>query len=183
MIEACLWNRDGLIKEMHLTSNDSQSASIVGNLSPLAKEKWIGMKLAGSEKHGKVTVEKTTWQSLVKKQPLLLEEKFNFMVIDAQGAEYEIILGTGRELLQQFEKLLIECSTVSVYDDQKLQPEVEKLLESYGFRHSGVHYGDADHRDVLFLRNRTKKERILDVKAAAKLAQDNKEPQEKKAVT
>ena len=35
-------------KKLHLTSNDSQSASVVGNLTDAARQKWACMSLAGS---------------------------------------------------------------------------------------------------------------------------------------
>ena len=92
------------------------------------------MKLAGSEKHGKVTVETTTWQSLVK----MLEEKFNFMVIEAQGAEWEILMGMGGKLLKQCKRLPIECSATSACGNQKLQHDVEVKLQEFGFRNSGL---------------------------------------------
>merc|ERR1712187_772853 len=64
-IEACLWNQSGEIRELHLTSNDSQSASIVGNLTDEARQKWAFLGLAGSENNGTVKVTTTDWRSLV----------------------------------------------------------------------------------------------------------------------
>merc|ERR1712187_1017647 len=70
-IEACLWNRSGETRELHLTSNDSQSASIVGNLTDEARRKWAGLQLAGSEAHGSVQLTTTDWLSLVQEHPWL----------------------------------------------------------------------------------------------------------------
>merc|ERR1711862_671510 len=85
------WKKAGEIRTLHLTSNDNQSASIVGNLTDEARTKWSGMGLAGSEAHGSVQLTTVDWQSLVQVNPWLADASLNFLVVDTQGAEHEIL--------------------------------------------------------------------------------------------
>lgn len=157
-IEACLWNKAGEQRTLHLTSNDNQSASIVGNLTDEARQKWSFMQLAGSEASGSVKVTTTDWQSLTQMHPYLTNPSFNFLVVDAQGAEYEILEAVIQSKpygLQQFRRLLVECSTKKFYDGQKLQVDVNTLLFNNGFDNAGVIAGDGEHSDVLYVRRDT----------------------------
>jgi len=157
-LQACLWNRAGETRTLHLTSNDSQSASIVGNLTDEARVKWGHLALSGSEAHGSVELTTVDWNTLVQLHPWLASLALNFLVLDTQGAEYEILEGMIRSEggrpsgLQQFRKLLVECSTRQFYHGQRLQADVTALLAFAGFACVGVVSGDGEHADVLYAR-------------------------------
>lgn len=59
--------------------------------------------------------------------------QFDFLKIDAQGAEYEILKG-GEEYLQNHcLGLHLELFTIPLYEDILLLPEVESYLEELGY--------------------------------------------------
>lgn len=154
-LQACLWNKAGETRTLHLTSNDNQSASIVGNLTDEARAKWANMSLAGSEANGCIQLVTTDWTSLVQSHPWLAVPTFNFLVVDTQGAEYEILEAIAQSKpngLQQFRRLLVECSSKRFYEGQRLQSDVDSLLKMNGFVCSGIIAGDGEHSDILYVR-------------------------------
>lgn len=58
---------------------------------------------------------------------------FDFMKIDAQGAEYEILTGARNFLTGSCCGLQLELFTIPLYKGIKLLPEVKGLLEEMGF--------------------------------------------------
>ncbi|MDX9812930.1 MAG: FkbM family methyltransferase [Bacteroidales bacterium] len=58
---------------------------------------------------------------------------FDFMKIDAQGAEYEILIGAEKFLTESCCGLHLELFTFPLYKGIKLLPEVTGLLEKMGF--------------------------------------------------
>lgn len=63
----------------------------------------------------------------------LFTEPFEFVKIDTQGSEYDIILG-GKELLSKADFLLLELSFVEYNHNSPLIDEVLELTRSLGFR-------------------------------------------------
>jgi len=155
-LQACLWRVAGENRTFHLSSNDGQSASIVGNLTDTARAKWAHMSLAGSEKAGYMQLMTTDWCSLANEHPRLMDPSLNLLVLDTQGAEYEILEGMAASRgLGQFQKLLVECSNQQFYEGQRLQTDVDALLASQGFAKAGDVWTNAafpDHGDVLYVR-------------------------------
>jgi FkbM family methyltransferase len=163
VVQACLWNVAGEVRQFHLTSNDAQSASIVGNLTEESKVMFSGLQ--GSETQGVVTMTTTDWPALCKEHPMLANEKYNFLVVDAQGAEYEILEAVARpggaeQGLAQFTRLLVEYSNNSIYEGQRLQPDVESLLAQHGFVNKHKFY--PPHGDVLYVRQAPDGETAVD---------------------
>jgi len=98
----------------------------------------------------------TDWCSLANEHPRLMDPSLNLLVLDTQGAEYEILEGMAASRgLGQFQKLLVECSNQQFYEGQRLQTDVDALLASQGFAKAGDVWTNAafpDHGDVLYVR-------------------------------
>lgn len=61
------------------------------------------------------------------------EEPFDFLKIDAQGAEYEILKGSSKFLQNDCLGLHLELFNIPLYKGIKLLPEVEKFVKKFGF--------------------------------------------------
>lgn len=59
-------------------------------------------------------------------------KQVDFMHIDVQGAEYQVLKGAG-ELLANTTAVWIEVATEEVYQGQKLKRDIEIYLEGFGF--------------------------------------------------
>jgi len=126
-IQGLLWNKSGEKKIFNITNN-SVSSSI---LEPYKHINRHGEKVKVKKQ---IQLETITYLDLVKQYPLLNDPKYNFLILDCQGAEYEVLLGIGKEKIQQFDKLEVEISNSEEYKNQKQQPEITKLLKDWGYK-------------------------------------------------
>ncbi|MEX0986970.1 MAG: FkbM family methyltransferase [Bacteroidales bacterium] len=60
--------------------------------------------------------------------------KFDFLKIDAQGAEYEILRGAEKFLREDCQGLQLELFSIPLYKGIKLRSEVEALLSEFDFK-------------------------------------------------
>jgi len=126
-IKALIWNESGLTKDFYITNN-SVSSSI---LEPYNHIKNFGDAVRVKEK---IQLKTISYKDLIKQHPELKNNIYNFLILDCQGAEYEVLLGIGKDNLQQFNKLEVEISNSEEYKNQKQQPEITKLLDKWGFK-------------------------------------------------
>ena len=135
-INATLWNRSGVNTTFHVTNN-SVSSSL---LEPYKHIERYGNQVCVKKKINVVTI---TWADLVQQHPELLNPVFNCLIIDCQGAEYQVLQGIGPDLIQQFDSLEVEISNNEQYRNQKIHTEVTALLNSWGYgtthQHNAVH--------------------------------------------
>ncbi|HBE39805.1 MAG TPA: hypothetical protein DDW27_01100 [Bacteroidales bacterium] len=66
-------------------------------------------------------------------EELNLPYSFDFLKIDAQGAEYEILLGSENFLKDSCLGLHLELFNIPMYKGIKLLPEVTEYLDDFGF--------------------------------------------------
>jgi FkbM family methyltransferase len=125
-IQALIWEKSGETKTFNITNN-SLSSSI---LEPYLHIDHFGDAVKVRDRIELVT---TSYTDLAKKYPYLLDKKYNFIVLDCQGAEYEVLLGIGKEHIQQFDLVEVEVSNSEEYKGQKQQPTIDKLLADWGF--------------------------------------------------
>jgi len=84
-----------------------------------------------SKQKGQENVEVTTLDKVFSR--LNLDFSFDFLKIDAQGAEYEILLGGENFIKNSCLGLHLELFNVPLYKGIKLEPEVTKYLAGFGF--------------------------------------------------
>jgi FkbM family methyltransferase len=73
----------------------------------------------------------------------------DFIKLDTQGTEYEILTGAARTLSERTVAVLVEVWYCQVYDGQRLFSDIEALLRSHGFSFygAGMHYRSCKRLD------------------------------------
>lgn len=85
----------------------------------------------------------------------LISEKdnFEFLVLDVQGAELEVIKGLGR-LLENVKWIFLEVSKKELYVGGVLEDEIDSFLAGHGFKRRFVEWDrNAGWGDALYVRN------------------------------
>ena len=147
-LQGCLWNTDGEEREFWLTDTGTDGSSLVGDLSA------DGVGHNGVSTSGSTKVRTRSWSSLLREFALLADPVYNMLVLDTQGAEFEILesmaqMGGAAGGLHQFAKILVEVSNLEMRVGQQLQPAVEDLLLLHGFVNVQKHY--PRHGDVVYV--------------------------------
>lgn len=119
----------------------------VGN--PWLAETWFERSQLAEER----TLNCTTLDNVLQKieQP----NGFDFLKIDAQGAEYQILKGGEEFLSENCLGLQLELFNVPLYEGIKLLPEVEEYLKQKGFEMAKklpAHGSFNSQNDCIFLR-------------------------------
>jgi FkbM family methyltransferase len=84
-----------------------------------------------------------------------------FMKIDTQGTEYEILQGSRRTLSERTSALFVEVEFCQIYDGQKLFSDLELLLREAGFAFFGFHSTHERSRKMLDKKRFVGRERLL----------------------
>jgi FkbM family methyltransferase len=143
VVQACVWSGDEE-RMFHVTSNDAESSSLVDFFS---QETLSGATVSINDSWA---VKTESWAAIIARQPEIAKSVYNMLVLDTQGAEYDILLGIVETLgLGQFLKIQVECSNKEFHRGQKLQPDIEALLQSHGFVNVRNEY--PIHGDVVFI--------------------------------
>jgi FkbM family methyltransferase len=125
-IQALLWKKSGIIKPFNITYNGVSSSLLKPNENILDHGKKVSIK-------NTIYLETTTYTDLIKKYKEMTQNIYNFLILDCQGAEYEILLGIGSKNILQFKLIEVEISNHERYKNQKQQPLISKLLKTWGY--------------------------------------------------
>lgn len=111
-------------------------------------------------------IECDTLDSVLEK--LTVPFSFDFLKIDAQGAEYEILLGAEKFLNESCIGLHLELFNIPLYKGIKLLPDVSEFLSDHGFgliKKMPFHGSFDSQNDCLFLKKNlpAEKKEILDL--------------------
>jgi len=128
-------------ENLHVTSNSGMSSSIY-TLSTLGKEAF------NIENTHSIKLRTSTLNQLLTSR----ETNLDFWVIDVQGHEFEVLLGSDK-VIRRARWILVEGSSKTYYENMSLFPNVKQLLESYGF--SQVYCTPGDHFEAIFINIRT----------------------------
>jgi len=97
----------------------------------------------------------------------LVNDDYDLLKIDAQGAEYEIIKGAKKFLKNNCVGVYAELFTVPLYLGIKTYPKVCNLLNSYGFelvKKFPAHGSFASQHDCLFLKKNANGTKVKTIK-------------------
>jgi len=122
-VQALVWNKEDEVKEFHLFNN-STFASIHG----INEKNWPWENI----QEGEIIKLKTTTLDKLLDNNNINREEYEFLSIDVQGAEYEVLEGCP-ELLKHVKCMVLEASTIEFYKDQKTFPVLKQFLEKLGF--------------------------------------------------
>jgi FkbM family methyltransferase len=84
-----------------------------------------------------------------------------FIKIDTQGTEYEILQGSRRTLAERTAALFVEVEFCEIYANQKLFSELERFLRDEGFAFFGFHSTHERSRKMLDKKRFIGRERLL----------------------
>ena len=76
--------------------------------------------------------------------------KFNTLVVDVQGMEWEVLKGFGTSIWRM-EFLNIECSRIPLYEGESPAQDIIDLLSNHGFQQDSP---IEDHNDIMFVNRR-----------------------------
>jgi|GEM_PF-1686211 len=163
---ALLGNVDGTTQDFYLSNNsDGASSSIFkfGKFGTGAQSLWPNLNLQMMDT---LSLSSISLDTLLKKNHKQAN-KFNFWVIDLQGAEHLLLEGAKKSILT-CQALLVEISTVEVYKNAATWDTLLNTLTIHGF--SPAWQPERAHDDVLFIRDKKQKKALHPFLSKAYLA-------------
>ena len=143
---ACLSSRDGDEVQFHIANNDGQSSSLYpfksGKSGPGVL--WPDQALHMSSTRALVT---RTVDSILTESNLGLGN-LDHWIVDVQGAELDVLKGATKSMVG-CRSMLVETSSLNIYDGGARFDEVRGFLKSQGFTNL---WESSGHMDVLFVR-------------------------------
>ena len=139
-MNTALWS-DNTTKDFYIHSQGAGSSLYVQNYD-YVRENWETLKNIGSIELAKTWFDRSTLERTEKiecrKLDDVIEEQaptiqFDFLKIDAQGAEFEIIKGADKLLSGSCMGLMLELFTIPMYKGITLLPDVAEYLSKKGF--------------------------------------------------
>lgn len=145
---------------LHLVSSATNHSLLPPNVSFVDRynmnEKWT---LVGIEQWHATTLDRLIFPEAESNREFVPAE---FLKIDTQGTEFEILSGARRTLLEQTVAVVTEVSFAEIYEGQKLFSEVELLMRDLGFTFYGFSNGPHSRsKKVLDKRHHVTAERIM----------------------
>lgn len=127
-------------------SNNGQSSSIL----PLKEHK---NKFGDVYYVGHMTVTSKRLDTIIKENSLDIK-KYNFLNVDVQGVDLNVIVSLG-DNLKSFDYIYTEINTIEMYEGCHLLHEVDKKLSEYGFSRVMIHeYIGGGWGDALYLKRK-----------------------------
>lgn len=145
--QACLTNVDDQIVQFNVSSNNSGASSSLfqfGSASVGKASMWPELNLEMSRVLSLRTV---TLDTLMMSNAIPIQ-KYDHWILDVQGAESLVIQGA-TESLKSCRSLVVEASSIEVYEGGAQWIDVKELLQESGFTPLWECLG---HMDVLFVR-------------------------------
>jgi FkbM family methyltransferase len=139
VINAAVWDKDGVPLTLHITSN-TQSTSLLelGTHATTYPDIFV-------EKELRVFTKRL--DSL-----LSLEDKFDFVNLDIQGAELRALIGLGSRI-NEVKWIYSECNSGEVYKGCTLVQDLDKFLRPLGFKRAATKWArGAGWGDCLYIR-------------------------------
>jgi FkbM family methyltransferase len=99
-----------------------------------------------------ISVPITTLDSEMRSLSPEVSEKINFISMDVQGFELQVLLGA-KNVLPQIDYIMTEINTRQMYENCVLVEELDAFLMHYGFTRSETSNTDAGWGDALYIKN------------------------------
>lgn len=162
-----LWKEEGQV-DLHLFSHPS-GASLYRQNTEYVEENFEELKNRGNKEYANTWFERSRLKDIIKIQvntldtiieSLDFEIEFDFLKIDAQGAEYDILKGAENFLKNSCIGLHLELFNIPLYKDILLEPQVTDYLRTKGFqliKKMPAHGTFNSQNDCLYLKLDTQK--------------------------
>jgi FkbM family methyltransferase len=124
IVNAALWNVAGEKKEFSIAGNEGSSSSLLelGLITASHPEVFL---------EGKFQIETSTLKDVLLDSPEIYQSA-DFLLLDTQGSEYQVIQGLG-ESINQLKYILTEVSTKQLYRGTRLFNELTQMLQELKF--------------------------------------------------
>jgi FkbM family methyltransferase len=139
-------DKDNELCELNVTNN-GQSSSIL----ELDKHKIYHPSIYVTEK---VSVKSKTLDTLFEENSIDVE-KYNFLNIDIQGAEYLAFLGSNKTL-EKIDYVYSEVNEGTLYKDCGLISDIDNLLSKYGFKRVETDMSPWEWGDAFYIKEEKK---------------------------
>lgn len=149
-----LWKNNGEI-EINIAKNEFTSSIYRPNSNIIKKFEDKHWKFRLTQRRMMVTC--TTLDFLLKKEKI----DPDFLKIDTQGAEYEILQGSNDALTKNIICVLVETWTIEVHKGQKLSGEIMTYMNTHGFDLFDINIAAAWNRKSILNLNRRGKRQII----------------------
>lgn len=132
-------------KEMYISFRDGGVAQGSGASSSLLKPK------VHLEEHPEVTFPET---QMVEVHTLddYYDPQYNFLNIDVQGYELEVLKG-GTKTLENIDAMILEVNRDEVYEGCPMIEDIDNFVESFGFKRIAEVWQSTSWGDALYARN------------------------------
>ena len=144
---ALLSDRDGIQQTFKISNNSEGVSSSIFDFGPYGQGKqslWPELELKMLDSLTLSTIRLDTLLRHDRIDPT----QYDFWILDLQGAELLALQGAG-DFLQYCRAMLVEVSTVEVYNGGVLWPELQGWLETAGF--TPLWEPEIQHDDVMFM--------------------------------
>jgi FkbM family methyltransferase len=141
-IDTALWFED-CQRDFYIFSDHGGGASLFQQNYAYVKEHFDQLSLKGSHRKANSWFERSQLREVKKISCQALDNvlerldkkrEYHFLKIDAQGAEYEILLGAENLLDTTCQGIQLELFEYPILKGIKLLPEVEQYLKGFGFQ-------------------------------------------------
>ena len=139
LINTALGNKEDEVEMFTETINEGQSSSVLEPDYHLVQHPSIQFD-------GKETVKMTKLDKFIEHK-----EKFNFINIDVQGYELEVLKGS-TEILLNVEYILCEINRAELYKNCPMVEEIDSFLNDYGFKRDVTSWDGYTWGDALYIR-------------------------------
>ncbi|WP_159817668.1 FkbM family methyltransferase [Cyanobium sp. Copco_Reservoir_LC18] len=146
---AALSDRYGDVRRFYLSSNSDGASSSLKDFGPDANRIWPTL---GLHHVSDLPVVTTTLDHLMSAEAAwVAENQPTTLILDVQGSELEVLQGaTGS--LWRFDTIIIEVSSVNVYQDATSEQPVHNILTAIGFERKDYSAHVEGHGDALYVR-------------------------------
>ena len=125
LLQGLMWNTTGETKTLKLFNNHT-----FGSVFGINQEQWRWPNIKDVGTYDQVLTTITLDDLLANNQ--INPADYSYLVIDTQGAEYEVLQGATK-LLPYIKCIQFECSVREIYKGQKVYEDVKNLLVQKGF--------------------------------------------------
>ena len=139
LVNKALGNQIGLIEMNIETANQGMSSSVLSPKLHLAQYPWITF-------NNKIEVEIDKLDSYIEHY-----EKFNFINIDVQGYELEVLMGA-EEYLNHIDYILTEVNSDELYENCVRVNQLDDFLSKYNFSRVETTWDGGNWGDALYVK-------------------------------
>jgi FkbM family methyltransferase len=148
----CALGNEEMTAQINVSNNDGLSSSI---LDPLLHLSYAPSVLFNEKRNIEIKKLNSFSSDIL---------KCNYLCIDVQGYEYEVLQGSD-SVIDQFDYIFCEVNKEETYKNNKLISEIDELLATYGFTRCETHWWSSGEPwgDALYVKNEYKDIGNLDI--------------------